>query len=82
MTLLKKKFFFQDIKTLKGIGPVISKYLKKKKIDKIKDVVLNIPYSETDRSKISFLSSLASFSAYSLVVLLNLDFKFFKFIFL
>ena len=58
MTLLKKKFFFQDIKTLKGIGPVISKYLKKKKIDKIKDVVLNIPYSETDRSKISYLNEL------------------------
>ena len=58
MTLLKKKFFFQDIKTLKGIGPVISKYLKKKKIDKIKDVVLNIPYSETDRSKVSYLSEL------------------------
>ena len=58
MTLLKKKFFFQDVKTLKGIGPVISKYLKKKKIDKIKDVVLNIPYSETDRSKISYLSEL------------------------
>ena len=58
MTLLKKKFFFQDVKTLKGIGPVISKYLKKKKIDKIKDVVLNLPYSETDRSKISDLSKL------------------------
>ena len=32
--------------------------LKKKKIEKIKDIVLNLPYSETDRSKIINLNEL------------------------
>ena len=58
MSSFKKNFIFQDINTLKGIGPVLSKYLKKKKIDKIKDVVLEIPYSQTDRSKISKVKEL------------------------
>ena len=58
MSLIKKDFIFQNINTLKGIGPQLSKYLKKKRIEKIKDVVLNLPYSETDRSKISKLDEL------------------------
>ena len=43
---------------LKGVGPQLSKYLKKKKIEKIKDIILNIPYSETDRSKIYKINEL------------------------
>ena len=58
MTLQKKEFIFQDIKRLKGVGVQLSKYLKKKKIEKIKDVILNLPYSETDRSRISKLNEL------------------------
>ena len=59
MGLLKKKdFIFQDVKKLKGIGPKLSKYLKAKKIEKIKDILFNLPYSETDRSRITNLSEL------------------------
>ena len=58
MTILKKDFVFQDINKLKGVGPVLTKYLKKKKIEKIKDILLNLPYSETDRSKLSKLNEL------------------------
>jgi ATP-dependent DNA helicase RecG len=55
---MKKNFFFNDINKLKGVGPQLSKYLKKKKIEKIKDIILNLPYSETDRSRICKLSEL------------------------
>ena len=55
---MKKNFIFSSIDNLKGIGPQLSKYLKKKRIEKIKDVILNLPYSETDRSKIYKLKDL------------------------
>ena len=55
---MKKDFIFNEINKLKGVGPQLSKYLKKKKIEKIKDIILNLPYSETDRSKISKLNEL------------------------
>ena len=55
---MKKDFIFSEINNLKGVGPQLSKYLKKKKIEKIKDIVLNLPYSETDRSKIYKLKDL------------------------
>ena len=55
---MKKDFIFKNVDFLKGIGKQLSKYLKKKKIEKIKDIVLNLPYSETDRSKITKLNEL------------------------
>ena len=55
---MKKDFIFDEIINLKGIGPQLSKYLKKKKIEKIKDIILDLPYSETDRSKIYKLNNL------------------------
>ena len=55
---MKKDFIFNEINKLKGVGPQLSKYLKKRKIEKIKDIILNIPYSETDRSKIVKLNQL------------------------
>ena len=58
MVLFKKNFLFNDIKKIKGVGPQISKYLKKRKIDKIKDIILNLPYSETDRSDIVNIKNL------------------------
>ncbi len=58
MSLVKKDFIFQDVRKLKGVGSQLSKYLKKRKIEKIKDILLNLPYSETDRSKISQLNEL------------------------
>ena len=47
---MKKDFIFNDVSKLKGVGTQLSKYLKKKKIEKIKDILLNIPYSDTDSS--------------------------------
>ncbi len=55
---MKKDFIFSEITKLKGVGPKLSKYLKKKRIEKIKDIILNLPFSETDRSKIYKLSEL------------------------
>ena len=58
MNSIKKDFIFQDVNKLKGVGSQLSKYLKNKKIEKIKDIILNLPYSETDRSKLSKCSEL------------------------
>tara|TARA_E500000178_G_scaffold354154_1_gene422192 strand:+ start:76 stop:2121 length:2046 start_codon:yes stop_codon:yes gene_type:complete len=55
---MKKDFIFDDVNKLKGVGPKLSKYLKKKKIEKIKDIILNLPYSETDRSRLFKLNEL------------------------
>ena len=58
MNELKKNDIFNDVKVLKGVGKQLSKYLKNKKIELIKDILLNFPYSETDRSKIVSLNKL------------------------
>ncbi len=58
MTLIKKDLIFSDLKVLKGIGNKLSKYLKNRKIEKVKDILLNLPYSETDRSQIVSLNKL------------------------
>ena len=55
---MKKDFIFNDVNKLKGVGPQLSKYLKRKKIEKVKDIILNLPYSETDRSKLYRLNEL------------------------
>ncbi len=58
MYLKNEEFFFQNVTKLKGVGLQLTKYLKKKRIEKIKDIIFNLPYSETDRSKISKLNKL------------------------
>tara|TARA_A100001011_G_scaffold381745_1_gene450660 strand:+ start:325 stop:2379 length:2055 start_codon:yes stop_codon:yes gene_type:complete len=58
MNLLKKDIIFKDVKKLKGVGKQLSKYLKNRKIEKVKDILLSLPYSETDRSKIVSLAKL------------------------
>jgi ATP-dependent DNA helicase RecG len=55
---MKNNFFFNNVNKLKGVGPQLSKYLKRKKIEKVKDIILNLPYSETDRSKLYKLNEL------------------------
>ena len=55
---MKKDFIFNTVNDLKGVGPQLSKYLKKRKIEKVKDIILNFPYSETDRSKVYKLNEL------------------------
>ena len=58
MDSLKKNFIFEDVSKLKGVGKQFTKYLKKKRIEKIKDILLNLPYSETDRTKLYKLNEL------------------------
>ena len=58
MNFLEKDIIFSDVDKLKGIGKKLSKYLKNKRIEKVKDILLNLPYSETDRSKIVDLDKL------------------------
>ena len=55
---MKKNFIFDEVAKLKGVGPQLKKYLRKKRIEKIKDIILNLPFSETDRSKISKINKL------------------------
>ena len=42
MNLLKKDIIFNDVKKLKGVGKQLSKYLKNRKIEKVKDILLLI----------------------------------------
>ncbi len=58
MNFLKKDILFSDVTKLKGVGKKLSLYLKNRKIEKIKDILLNLPYSETDRSKLINLNKL------------------------
>ncbi len=55
---MEKDFLFKNVNELNGVGKQLTKYLKNKKIEKIKDILLNLPYSETDRSKIYKLNEL------------------------
>ncbi len=68
---MKKDYIFSHINKLRGVGPQLSKYLKKRKIEKIKDIILNLPYSETDRSKIFKISELEVGKTQSIKVLVK-----------
>tara|TARA_E500000178_G_scaffold304033_1_gene314600 strand:- start:5296 stop:7335 length:2040 start_codon:yes stop_codon:yes gene_type:complete len=68
---MKKNFIFEEVIKLKGVGQQLSKYLKKKKIEKIKDIILNLPYSETDRSKIFKINELEVGKIQSIKVLVK-----------
>jgi len=46
----KKNFLFDDITSIEGVGKKLSIYLKKKKIEKVNDLLWNLPYSYTDRT--------------------------------
>ena len=68
---MKKNFIFSEVNNLKGVGVQLTKYLKNKKIEKIKDIILNLPYSETDRSKIYKLNELEAGKIQSVKVLVK-----------
>tara|TARA_A100001011_G_scaffold400776_1_gene518646 strand:- start:22470 stop:24512 length:2043 start_codon:yes stop_codon:yes gene_type:complete len=51
-------FLFEDISTIKGVGLKLKKYLKRKNIEKVKDLLFDLPYEITDRSKIVDLNKL------------------------
>ena len=54
----KKNFLFEDVSIIEGVGKKLSIYLKKKKIEKVNDLLWNLPYSFTDRSQIATLDKL------------------------
>ncbi len=58
MNINKNSFLFKDITSLKGVGSKIKKYLEKKKIETVKDLLWDLPYSVIDRSKITTLNKL------------------------
>ncbi len=51
-------YLFDNVETIKGIGKKLSTYLKKKKIEKINDLLWNLPYSSTDQSVSTTLDKL------------------------
>ena len=57
-SLNKNSLLFQKVTTLRGIGKKLEKYLKNKKIEKVKDLILDIPYEIVDRSVITPLDKL------------------------
>jgi len=59
MDLIKKKnFLFENVSIIDGVGKKLSLYLKKKKIEKVNDLLWNLPYSFTDRSETVTLNKL------------------------
>ena len=68
---MKKDIIFSEVNKLKGIGNQLTKYLKKKKIEKIKDILLDLPYSQTDRSKITEINKLEIGKIQSIKVLVK-----------
>jgi ATP-dependent DNA helicase RecG len=71
MSSKKEEFIFQSVNKLRGVGTQLSKYLKKKNIEKIKDIILNLPYAETDRSEIYKLNQLEIGKIQSIKVKVN-----------
>tara|TARA_Y100000590_G_scaffold414048_1_gene510530 strand:- start:6882 stop:8933 length:2052 start_codon:yes stop_codon:yes gene_type:complete len=58
MNINKNSFLFNEISSLKGVGSKTKKYLEKKKIEKVKDLLWDLPYSIIDRSKVTSLKEL------------------------
>ena len=58
MNLINKNILFEDVTKIKGVGKKLSNYLKKKKIEKINDLLWDLPYSFTDRSEVVSLNKL------------------------
>ena len=54
----KKVFLFSNIEEVPGVGKKISTYLKKKKIEKINDLLWDLPYSLIDRTNSTTLDKL------------------------
>ncbi len=52
------EFLLKDISILKRVGQKTKKILKKKKIEKVSDLLWNFPHGSTDRSNVKNLNSL------------------------
>jgi ATP-dependent DNA helicase RecG len=71
MNTINKNFLFQDVSSIAGIGKKISTYLKKKKIEKVNDLLWNLPYSYTDRSETATLNKLEVGKIFTIKVKVN-----------
>ena len=49
MNIEKKNYLFRSVSTLNGVGLKLSKYLKNKNIERVNDLLWNLPYSYIDR---------------------------------
>ena len=58
MDFVKKNYLFKNVTALPGVGPKLSQYLKNKKIEKVNDLLWNLPYSFTDRRELVSLNKL------------------------
>ena len=56
--IIKKNFLFENVSTIDGVGKALTIYLKKKRIEKVNDLLWNLPYSFTDRSEVATLNKL------------------------
>jgi len=54
----KNFFLFKNVDSITGVGKTISTYLKKKGIEKVNDLLWDLPYSFTDRSESTTLDKL------------------------
>ena len=54
----KKDYIFENIKILKGVGKNTARYLRNKKIETIRDLLLEFPYGYTDRTNLITLDKL------------------------
>ena len=51
MSLYKtNNFLFKKLESIKGVGKKLSSYLKQNRMEKVKDLLFNFPYSSVDRS--------------------------------
>jgi len=59
MNIVKKNdYLFNNVSSIQGVGKKLSKYLKNKKIEKVNDLLWNLPYSYTDRRELVSLNRL------------------------
>ena len=53
-----QSFLIKNVSTLNGVGSKIVKLLKRKKIEKVSDLLWNFPQGYTDRSNLQTLDKL------------------------
>ena len=56
--LNSQNFLINSVSTLSGVGPKLKNLLKKKKVEKICDLLWNLPQGYTDRTSLRTLDRL------------------------
>ena len=76
MNIIDKNFFlFSDVEEIPGVGKKISTYLKKKKIEKVNDLLWDLPYSITDRTNSTTLDKLEVGKIFTVKIKVIIDMK-------